>query len=165
MRRLVIVTLIFSAIAAAIGFYCGRCSGATFPSPVFPTRSMPRPVWTSDTVTELRLAAPIQVVEPEFEHTAKPTVKPVVLNHNYRTTSHQRWCMMCLGQHLRNMHGEKYNNLDKVGYRNWVKYHEQLHDRGTVTASRKSTPVTSPVYCVPQQTKQRRGLICRLRGG
>ncbi len=69
-----------------------------------------------------------------IEHKVKPTVKPTILSHNYRTTTHEEWCAMCLGQHLRNFHGNTYDELDKVGYKKWVVYHEGLHDKGVYKA-------------------------------
>ena len=82
-------------------------------------RAMPKPIWT--------------ITRPGWKavvHTAKATVRPIVLTHNYRTTAHEQWCMMCLGQHLRNFHGKTYDQLDAIGYKNWVRYHEGLHDSG-----------------------------------
>ena len=99
-------------------------------------------------------------------HTAKPTVKPVVLNHTWN----QHGCLcaeMCVGQHLRNAHGKTYDGLDDIGYRNWSRYHRGLHNRGTVVekSSQARTNAAHPYRVPVQQTRQRRGLICRLRGG
>jgi len=87
-------------------------------------KTLPKPIWT--------------ITRPGWKavvHTAKATVKRTVLSHNYRTTAHERRCAMCLGQHLRNFHGKSYGELDEIGYKNWVRYHEGLHDSGVYEGS------------------------------
>jgi hypothetical protein len=130
---------------------------AALPMPTFADR-VPMPRWTASTV----------VVEPATVHTAKPTVTPKKLTHTYR-----HWgscgCTMCLGQHLRNMHGETSRNLDKIRYTNWRSYHSKLHDRGkaaatTTGAPRVTTVRRAPTYCTPQQPCRPR-IFGLLRGG
>ena len=85
------------------------------------------------------------------DHSGGPTVAPAVLNHGYRTTQHERWCMMCLGQHLRNFHGQDYRALGELGYQNWVKYHETLHDEGVFKAPAKKP--AAPTYRAPTRRR------------
>jgi len=89
-------------------------------------KALPRPIWT---ITRPGFVLAAKVAKAAV-HVAKATIRPVVLSHNWRTTAHERRCAMCLGQHLRNYHGKTYDALDAVGYANWVRHHEGLHDGG-----------------------------------
>jgi hypothetical protein len=106
-------------------------------------------------------------LEPAPVHTAKPTVRPKKLTHTYR-----HWgscgCTMCLGQHLRNAHGEASRALDELGYRNWRSYHSKLHGRGKATAAAPGAPGPTtvrraPTFCTPQPCRPR--ILGLLRGG
>lgn len=74
----------------------------------------------------------IVIEEPPDEHTGKPTVEPKRIQHRTHS-SHLDWCMMCLGQHLRNAHGESASKVDEVGYSRWPTYHAKLHREGAYT--------------------------------
>ena len=117
------------------------------PVPIFRTPSLPAPRWTAETEV-----AEVQV------HSGKPTVKPAVLSH-----SHRSWgrcgCLMCLGQHLRNMHGVSYKTLEG---RRWKAMHDGLHDSGVV----KNTSASSRSGCGPggcRPARPRRYLFPNLR--
>lgn len=77
-------------------------------------------------------------------HLTKPTVEPTVLNHPRGWM--RCWCStvlpsgepMCLGQHLRNYHGQPNDRLDAIGYRNWIAYHKKLHATGVYKAPKRS---------------------------
>jgi hypothetical protein len=65
---------------------------------------------------------------PRQLHATKPTVKPRILTHTSLDVGcSDPYCDMCTGQHMRNWHGETSQNLDRVGYNNFNKYHLQLH--------------------------------------
>lgn len=81
-------------------------------------------------------AAAVPGTKPSLQgdsHPAKPTISPTVLNHKHLSWGSCR-CLMCLGQHLRNYHGEPNDRLDAVGYRNWIRYHKKLHATGVYKA-------------------------------
>ena len=105
------------------------CGGAKLPMPKFSV-TLPVPVWTTE-------IAKVPVVEQV--HTAKPTVKPIVLTHSYRG-----WpgcsCAMCRGQHLRNAHGKTTTTLDRIGYRGWATYHAKLHKDGVAPKPKSRCP-------------------------
>ena len=74
---------------------------------------------------EVHIAPPY--VEAVVVHVDQPTVKPATVAHG-RTYGLGDGCSMCVGQHLRNLHGQTTKQLDAIGYRNWAAYHARLHD-------------------------------------
>ena len=116
------------------------------PVPIFRTPMLPAPRWIAET----------EVVEVQI-HEAKPTVKPAVLSHSYRGWG-KCGCLMCLGQHLRNMHGISYKELEG---RQWKVMHNGLHDVGVVkSSSTGSRSGCGPGGCFPSR---RRFLFLNLR--
>jgi len=63
------------------------------------------------------------------EHSGQPTTRPSRLNHTYLHWG-QCGCLMCLGQHLRNTHGQTFQSVEKVGYNGWKNWHLRLHREG-----------------------------------
>jgi hypothetical protein len=74
---------------------------------------------------EVHIAPPY--VEAVVVHVDQPTVKPATVAHS-RSYGLGDQCAMCVGQHLRNMHGMTTQQLDAIGYRNWTAYLARLHD-------------------------------------
>lgn len=134
---------------------------------------MDRLDWTPLLATDSLPLGPAAVMDSATAgpiHTGEPTVKPVVLSHSY-TSWGPCGCTMCLGQHLRNMHGKTAAELDRIGYQNWRSYHAAEHAQSkTLTqsplvmrspgATVQSQPVTS-AGCGPGGCRP----IRRLLGG
>ncbi len=59
-------------------------------------------------------------------HSGQPTTRPKTLSHGYLHWG-QCGCLMCLGQHLQNAHGETFAAVERIGYNRWKSYHLGLH--------------------------------------
>lgn len=70
-----------------------------------------------------------------------------------------RWCMMCLGAHLRSSsHGESYQHLNSIGSGQWITLHDNIHNSEPAERDRPSAGATT--RCTP---RPRRAWFPRLR--
>lgn len=104
----------------------------------------------------IALAYVEQVPIVEVTHTAKPTVKPMLVAHS--VSMRMCPCPMCRGQHLRNMHGCNLREAERNLGRNFTSYHRKLH------ATQPKPEPKKPSGCAGGQCyPQRRGWLPRLR--
>ena len=101
---------------------------ALLPVPQF----VPMPQWTAETVT-------VVAEQPVVKHTGKPTVRPMRVAHSVNLYVHP--CLMCRGQHLRNMHGRTYAEANKELWK-WDRRHPELHRT-------QAQPKVQPQQCCP----------------
>ncbi len=63
--------------------------------------------------------------------------------HGWQYGCGARWCMMCLGGHLRSLHGVSYQHLNSVGSDQWITVHDNAHNSEPAERDRPSTKATT----------------------
>lgn len=64
-----------------------------------------------------------------------------------------RWCMMCLGSHLRSSsHGMSYQHLNSVGSGQWITVHDNIHNSEPAERDHPSTGATTRRTPQPRRT-------------